>query len=43
MELSDNFVPLLRHRLGLGLEREDAFEMYYNFAVTPLLEVTADL
>src|SRR5206468_8818592 len=42
-DLSGNLVPFLRTRLDLGLEREDAIEMYYNVAVTPWLNVTADL
>jgi porin len=42
-EFSDNFLPLLRERLGLGLEREDAVEIYYNFAITAWLNATLDL
>ena len=42
-DFSGNFVPFLRKRLDLGLDREDAIEMYYNVAVTPWLNVTADL
>ena len=42
-ELSDNFVPFLRQRLKLGLQREDAIEMYYNAALTPWLGATVDL
>ena len=42
-EFSDNFLPFLRERLDLGLEREDAIEMYYNVAVTGWLEATLDL
>lgn len=41
--LSDAFVPLLRQRLGLGLEREDAVELYYSAAITPWLNSTLDL
>ena len=41
-EVSNNFLPLLR-QLGLGLDREDAIEMYYNAAVTSWLGATADL
>ena len=29
-QFSDNFVPLLRQRFHLGLEHENAFEMFYN-------------
>ena len=42
-EFSSSFVPFLRQNLNLGLQREDAIEMYYNAAVTPWLSVTADL
>jgi porin len=42
-QFSSAFVPLLRERLDLGLEHEDAFEAYYNFAVTGWLSATADL
>jgi porin len=42
-ELSEHFVPAVRQRLGLGLEREDAIEMYYNAAITPWLNATLDL
>ena len=42
-EVTKNFLPLLRQQLGLGLDREDAIEMYYNAAVTPWLGATADL
>jgi porin len=42
-ELSDDFLPFLRQRLGLGLEREDAVEIFYNASLTPWLNVTADL
>jgi len=42
-EVSKDFLPLLRQQLGLGLDREDAIEMYYNAAVTPWLGVTTDL
>ncbi len=43
MEFSDNFIPFLRKQLRLGLEHEDAIEMYYNVAVTRWLNVSADL
>jgi porin len=39
-EFSDNFVPFMRDTFGLGLDKEDALEAYYNFAVTPWLSVT---
>jgi porin len=42
-QLSGAFLPLLRDRLDLGLDHEDAFEMYYNLALTGWLSVTADL
>jgi porin len=42
-QLSSNFVPFLRQQLNLGLNQEDAVEMYYNAVVTPWLNVTADL
>jgi porin len=42
-ELSDNFLPLLRQQLRLGLEREDAIEMYYNASITSWLTATLDL
>jgi porin len=42
-EFSDHFLPFLRQRLDLGLDREDAVEMYYNVAVTGWLDATFDL
>ena len=42
-ELSDNFVPLLRQQLRLGLGKEDAIELYYNAAITPWLNAALDL
>jgi porin len=42
-ELSDKFLPFLRQQLRLGLEREDAIEMYYNASVTSWLNATVDL
>jgi porin len=42
-ELSGDFFPFLRQQLALGLEREDAIEMYYNAAVTSWLNATLDL
>jgi carbohydrate-selective porin OprB len=35
--------PFLRQQFNLGLQREDAIEMYYNMAVTPWMNVTSDL
>jgi porin len=42
-EFSDNFVPFLRERLRLGLEREDAVEIFYNASITSWLNATVDL
>jgi porin len=42
-EFSDHLAPFLRKQLGLGLEREDAVEMYYNAALTGWLNATLDL
>jgi porin len=42
-QLSDDFVPFLRERLNLGLSKEDAVEMYYNFSITPAINATLDL
>src|SRR5262245_21124766 len=42
-QFSDNFVPFLRQSLNLGLDKEDAVEMYYNAAVTKWLGATLDL
>jgi porin len=42
-EFSDNFVPFLRDRLNLGLDHEDAVELYYNASVTPWLSITPSL
>jgi porin len=42
-EFSDNFVPYLRDRLELGLDHEDAIELYYNAWVTPWLSITPSL
>ena len=42
-EFSNNFVPFLRDRLNLGLDREDAVEMYYNAALTRWLNASLDL
>ncbi len=42
-EFSNNFVPFLRQQLGLGLDREDAVEMYYNASITRWLNASLDL
>jgi porin len=42
-QFSDAFLPVLRQQLNLGLQHEDALEMYYNVAVTPSVNVTGDL
>jgi porin len=42
-EFSGDFVPFLRQRLNLGLDREDAVEMFYNVSITPALNATLDL
>lgn len=42
-EFSDDFVPYLRNNTDLGLNREDAVEIYYKAAVTPWLDVTPSL
>jgi len=41
--LSDNYLSFLRQRLQLGLDKEDAIELYYNAAITSWLSATADL
>jgi porin len=42
-DLTSNLVPFLRTQLGLGLDHEDAVEMYYNAWLTAWLGVTLDL
>jgi porin len=42
-QFSSAFIPFLRQRLDLGLEHEDAFEVFYNLAITGWLSATADL
>jgi porin len=42
-QFSGEFIPFLRQALNLGLEHEDAIEMYYNAALTPWLTATTDL
>ncbi len=39
-EFSDNFVPYLRDTFDIGLDHEDAIELYYSAAVTPWLTVS---
>src|SRR5262249_23905689 len=42
-ELSDKFLPEVRARIaGIGLDKEDAVEMYYNFEVTRAVSATLD-
>jgi len=43
IQFSNNFAPFLRDALNLGLNTEDAVELYYNFAVTRWLGLTVDL
>ena len=42
-QFSSAFLPFLRQQLNLGLQREDAIEMYYNASITQWLNLTADL
>ena len=42
-ELSNDLLPVLRRRFDIGLEREDAVEMYYNFALATSIGVSLDL
>jgi porin len=42
-QFSDNLVPFLRQRLDLGLDKEDAVAMYYNFSIAKWLNATLDL
>jgi porin len=42
-QFSDNLVPFLRQNLDLGLDHEDAIEMYYNASITRWLNVSLDL
>lgn len=42
-KFSDDFLPFLRERLGLGLQREHAVELYYNASITRWLNATLDL
>ena len=42
-QFSNNFVPFLRQQLDLGLDREDAVEMFYNASLTRWLNMSLDL
>jgi porin len=42
-QFSSSFLPFLRQQFDLGLQREDAIEIYYNAAITPWINVTTDL
>jgi porin len=42
-QFSSDFLPFLRQQLNLGLQHEDAIEMYYNASITQWLNLTADL
>jgi porin len=42
-QFSSAFLPFLRQQFNLGLQREDAIEMYYNAAIAPWMNVTTDL
>jgi porin len=42
-KLSDKLVPFLRQTLDLGLDHEDAVEMFYNAAITQWLRMSLDL
>jgi porin len=40
MQFSSASFPFLRQRLDLGLDHEDAFEVYYNLAISGWLSAT---
>jgi porin len=42
-QFSGSFLPFERQQFNLGLQREDAIEMYYNMAITPWMNLTSDL
>jgi porin len=42
-QFSDELLPVLRERTDIGLDKEDAFEMYYNASLTGWLNATLDL
>jgi len=43
IQFSDNFVSLLRTKIPIGFEHEDAIEMYYNASITPWLSMSPNL
>lgn len=42
-QFSDNLLPFLRQTLDLGLDHEDAVEMFYNASLTRWLNMSLDL
>ena len=40
VKFSDNFVPYLRDTFDIGLDHEDAVELYYSASITPWLTVS---
>src|SRR5262245_13712683 len=42
-DLTSNFAPFLRTQLNLGLDHDDAIEMYYNAVLTGWLSAALDL
>jgi porin len=42
-QFSSALLPFMRQQFSLGLQREDAIEMYYNMAITPWMNLTSDL
>jgi len=42
-QFSNALLPFLREKLALGLGHENAFEAYYNVAITGWLDLTADI
>jgi porin len=42
-QFSNSFLPFLRQQCNLGLQRENALEIYYNAAITGWMNVTTDL
>jgi porin len=43
VELSDDLLSALRSRVDIGLEREDAIEIYYNFTLAKSIGLSLDL
>ena len=43
VEISDDFVSFLRDKFDLGLDHEDAVEMYYNASLTRWLDAAFDV